>query len=74
LAEPQRIDVRLSYGGVRAGTTVLLRMYRGIYRVEKAELVLCFDPARKSGRPLEFKSEAGSQVSLCRMRRRKPRA
>jgi uncharacterized protein (TIGR03067 family) len=73
LATPQHIDVRPYYRDRTVGGTVLLRMYRGIYRVEKAELVLCFDPARKSGRPLEFKSEAGSQVILCRMRRRNTR-
>jgi uncharacterized protein (TIGR03067 family) len=73
LAEPQHIDVQLSYGGVRAGTTVLLRTYRGIYRVAKDELVLCFDTARKSRRPTEFKTAAGSDVVLYRMRRQIPR-
>jgi uncharacterized protein (TIGR03067 family) len=70
LATPQTIDVRLPDSKVSAGDAVLPPTCRGIYRIEKDELVLCFDMSRKSRRPTEFKTAAGSQVILCRMRRR----
>jgi uncharacterized protein (TIGR03067 family) len=73
LATPQHIDVRLYYRDRTVGATVPLGTYRGIYRVEKGELVLCFDMARKSRRPTEFKAAAGSDAILYRLRRRQHR-
>jgi uncharacterized protein (TIGR03067 family) len=73
LATPQQITVVVKYRDIWGDDVVLSRTYRGIYRVEEDELVRCFDRARTSRRPTRFKSEPGSHIVLCRMRREKPR-
>jgi uncharacterized protein (TIGR03067 family) len=73
LTTPQHIDM-LFYLEENDGTRCLGWTYLGIYRFEKDELLLSFDTAldKKSQRPTEFKTRAGSEVVLYRMRREKP--
>jgi uncharacterized protein (TIGR03067 family) len=73
LTAPQHIDM-LFYMEDELGRRGLWRTWRGIYRFEKDELLLCFDAAlnKQSERPTEFKTKAGSDVVVYRMRREKP--
>jgi hypothetical protein len=73
LATPQQITVVVKYRDFWADDVVLSRTYRGIYRVGEDEMVLCFEWLRTPRRPTRFKSEPGSHILLCRMRRQKPR-
>jgi uncharacterized protein (TIGR03067 family) len=74
LRTPQEMDIR-RYGMTLSPPprSFLEQTYRAIYRFEKDELVLCFNPAKGAPRPTEFKTAAGSDVVVYRMRRQKPR-